>query len=435
MTDNRPTDFLSCFTNFDATAIIGQVYNSDRRVAIVSCVIARFGVLGGSHVKSEVGGVHESEQLSALIGDIYDTTLDRSLWPRVLKKTAQFVPGVAAAVYWNDAASRSGDVYFDDGGIDQRYRALYFEKYIKLNPTATRHFFAEVGEPTATADLLPYDEFLQSRFYLEWARPQGLVDFISAALEKATTSAAMYGVFRHERHGLADEEARRRMRLLVPHIRRAVLIAKVIDLKQAEAAMLAQTLDGLRAAMFLVDASGRVVHANAAGHMILADGDILRATGGGRLASGQSEINETLSDIFSAAFEGDAAVGTRGIALPLTARTGERHVAHVLPLTSGLRAQTRLRHTAVAAVFVHKTALEAPSPPEAIAKAYTLTPTELRVFLALVEVGGVPEVAEALGIANSTVKTHLSRIYEKTGAGRQADLVKLVAGFSNPLLP
>ena len=61
-----------------------------------------------------------------------------------------------------------------------------------------------------------------------------------------------------------------------------------------------------------------------------------------------------------------------GIALPLTARTGERHVAHVLPLTSGLRAQPALRHTAVAAVFVHKTALEAPSPPEAIAKAYTL---------------------------------------------------------------
>ena len=59
----------------------------------------------------------------------------------------------------------------------------------------------------------------------------------------------MYGVFRHERHGLADEEARRRMRLLVPDIRRAVLIAKVIDLKQAEAAMLAQTLDGLRTAM------------------------------------------------------------------------------------------------------------------------------------------------------------------------------------------
>jgi DNA-binding CsgD family transcriptional regulator len=56
------------------------------------------------------------------------------------------------------------------------------------------------------------------------------------------------------------------------------------------------------------------------------------------------------------------------------------------------------------------------------------------VLLAVVEVGGVPEVAEALGIAETTVKTHLSRLYQKTGAGRQADLVKIVAGFSNPLL-
>jgi DNA-binding CsgD family transcriptional regulator len=68
-----------------------------------------------------------------------------------------------------------------------------------------------------------------------------------------------------------------------------------------------------------------------------------------------------------------------------------------------------------------------------IAKAYKLTPTELRVLLAIVEVGGVPEAAEALGIAESTVKTHLGRLYQKTGSGRQADLVKLVAGFSNPL--
>ena len=58
---------------------------------------------------------------------------------------------------------------------------------------------------------------------------------------------------------------------------------------------------------------------------------------------------------------------------------------------------------------------------------------ELRVLLAIVEVGGVPEVAEALGVARTTVKTHLGRLYEKTGARRQADLVKLVAGLANPL--
>jgi DNA-binding CsgD family transcriptional regulator len=63
-----------------------------------------------------------------------------------------------------------------------------------------------------------------------------------------------------------------------------------------------------------------------------------------------------------------------------------------------------------------------------------LTPTELRVLLALVEVGGGPEIAEALGIADGTVKMHLGHLFQKTGAKHQADLVKLVAGFSSPLI-
>jgi DNA-binding CsgD family transcriptional regulator len=80
-----------------------------------------------------------------------------------------------------------------------------------------------------------------------------------------------------------------------------------------------------------------------------------------------------------------------------------------------------------------RAALETPSPPQAIAEAYRLTAMELRVLLAIVEVGGVPEVAEALGVAESTIKTHLGRIFAKTNLSRQADLVKLVAGFASPL--
>jgi len=46
----------------------------------------------------------------------------------------------------------------------------------------------------------------------------------------------------------------------------------------------------------------------------------------------------------------------------------------------------------------------------------------------------VPETAGALGVAEATVKTHLHRLFGKTGASRQADLVKLVAGFASPLM-
>jgi DNA-binding CsgD family transcriptional regulator len=260
-----------------------------------------------------------------------------------------------------------------------------------------------------------------------------LVDHVCAVIEKSNTSAALFGVFRHERDGLVDDDVRRRMRLITPHVRRAVLIGKVIDLRTAEAATFADTLDGLTAGMLLVDATGRIIHANTAGHAILREGDFLSAIGG-RLVAGDPQIDRLFRDIFTAAGNGDAAIGIKGIAVPLIARGGERHVAHVLPLTSGARRRAGIATSAAAALFVQKAALDTPSLPEVIAKAYKLTPTELRVLLAIVEVGGGPEVAEALGIADGTVKSHLSRLFEKTGARRQADLVKLVAGFSTPLI-
>ena len=373
------------------------------------------------------------EQVASLIGDVYDAALDPSLWVSVLHKARMLVGGSAAALFSKDATRKSLNVYYDDGGLDPHYKQLYFEKYVKLDPSTTGHVLAEIGKPVSTADLFPYDEFIATRFYKEWAQPQGLVDFVSAVLDRSATSAAMFGVFRHERDGVVDDETRRRMRLLVPHLRRAVLIGRVIDLKAAEAATLADTFDGLSAGMFLVDATGRIVHANASGHAMLQEHSILRAVGG-KLVTSDAAAAQALTEVFATAGGGDVAVGTRGIAVPLSAHDGAHYLAHVLPLTCGARRSTGASYAAVAALFVHKAALEAPSLPEAIAGLYSLTPSELRVLLAIVQVGGVPETAEALGVAESTIKTHLHRLYCKTGATRQADLVKLVAGFSNPFV-
>lgn len=375
--------------------------------------------------------IDESERLSALIGDIYDAALDPSLWPRLLKKCSGFVGGYAGALFAKDAASRTGDVVYY-AGIDPQYERLYFEKIIKVDPLTVGHVLAEVEVPIAVADIMDYDEFLETRAYQEWGKPQGIVDILNVALDKTPTSAAMFCVFRHERHGRVDDEMRRRMRMIVPHIRRAVLIGRMIDLKTAEAATFADALDGLSAGMVLVDARGRIVHANAAAHVMLSTGDMLR-TSDGRLIATDAEANRILGDSFAAADEGDTALGVKGIAVPLKAREGGHHVVHVLPLTNGIRRRTGRAYAAVAALFIHKAALNTPSPAEIIAKTFKLTPTELRVLLAVVEVGGVPGVAEALGVAETTVKTHLGRVYEKTGARRQADLVKLVAGFSSPL--
>jgi DNA-binding CsgD family transcriptional regulator len=258
----------------------------------------------------------------------------------------------------------------------------------------------------------------------------GINEFIGDAAnvvleQSGSNCAALLTVLSDAR--MIDEEIRRRIALIVPHARRALLLNKAIDLKQSEATTFADTLNGLAAGIFLVDASRRIVHANIAGHDMLRAEDFLRSISG-RLVACDVQADQTLGDIL--ADNGSGAIGVKDIALPLTAHDGERYVVHVLPLSSAAR--TGMAYKAVAALFVRKVALDNPCG-ELIARAFELTPTELRVLLSIVEVGGVPETSAALGIAESTVKTHLHKVFAKTGARRQADLVKLAAGFSSPL--
>jgi DNA-binding CsgD family transcriptional regulator len=233
---------------------------------------------------------------------------------------------------------------------------------------------------------------------------------------------------------LADEsrssgDGTRRIALIAPYARQVSLFDPTVGLKQSEVAALSDTLNGLAAGIFLVDASRRIVHANTAGHDILRADDFLRSIGG-QLVARNVQANQSLNKVF--ADNCGVAIGAKGIALSLTARDGERYVMHVSPLTSAARIGIGMAHKAVAALFVRKVALDS-SCGELVARTFDLTPSELRVLLAIVEVGGVPETALALGIAETTVKTHLHNVFAKTGARRQADLVKLAAGFSNPL--
>ncbi|MGZ3287153.1 MAG: helix-turn-helix transcriptional regulator [Xanthobacteraceae bacterium] len=374
--------------------------------------------------------MNDREQLSALIGDMYDAILDPEQRIDVIEKIASFTGGHSGGLLSKHSLGYSEHLYCYIGADPESLQA-YSESYPKLDPTAPTHSFG-VAQVVSATDVVPYDEFRRGRFYREWARPHGWVDVASAVVEKSATSCTFLSVVRHKASGVVDDEMRRRMALVVPHVRRAYLIGKTINLGQAEAACFSDILDGLSAGMILVDGIGRVVHANAAGNAILGAADFLR-TVHGRLVAGDARTNAAFREILAAADAGDAAVGLRGIALPLTAHDGERYVAHVLPLTSGVRRQAGLAFNAVAALFIRKAALAASTTPDVIGRMYKLTPAELRVLLAIVDVGGVPEVAAALGVASTTIKTHLNRLFEKTGVCRQADLVKLVAGFSTPL--
>lgn len=375
--------------------------------------------------------MEEEQGLTQLIGGIYDAALGSSRWPDVLAQIASFVGGQAAGLLSKDTVSKYGNVYYQSG-VDPYYVELYTDAYWKFDPVA-RLADCDIGHIVSVPDLMPYDEFRAGRFFREWAQPQGWIDAANAVLEKTATSCAYLTVLRNVASGMVDEELRRRMRLIVPHVRRAVRTGKVIDLTQAEAATYADILDGLSPAIFLVDAEGQIVHGNAASRSLLEKGELLRATNG-RLSASDAQIDQALHNALIAAGSSSVEeISVKSTAIPLRARTGERYVAHVLPLTPGERRKSGLASTAVAAIFVRKAELETAPPSEVIGRTYKLTPTELRVLLAIVNVGGVRQVAGNLGVADTTIKTHLGRLFEKTGVSRQADLVKLVAGYSSML--
>jgi DNA-binding CsgD family transcriptional regulator/PAS domain-containing protein len=365
-----------------------------------------------------------------LVGLIYDAVLAPDLWTAVMEKSTAFVGGMGASIFRQDMIRKVGNAYYK-WGIDPDYEQLYFKKYIHHNPVAAAMLGVSVGRISSSSELLPPEEFFQTKFYKEWAKPQGMIDNVFCVLERSAANTAEVVVFRHERNGLTDCKTRELFSAIVPHLRRAVLIGNVIEHKTTEAQGFSDLLDRIRAGVFVVDASGNISYSNRAGSEIVRACDYLRAVGG-KLSARQPEANQLLQEAIRSSGDGDAAISSKSVAISLLAADGKRYLANLLPL-SGRRA-AGIDARATAAVFVQKAAVELPDPPEVIASAYQLTKTELRVLLALVQLGGGPEIAEALGVGNGTVKTHLRNLFRKTGTKHQTDLVRLVAGFSRPVI-
>jgi DNA-binding CsgD family transcriptional regulator len=369
---------------------------------------------------------------SALTNDIYGAVLDKARWLDVLRQTTQFVGAQAGVLLWRSEVSGAADPVYCSFGIEPSYAESYAERYAKLDPLMVAMFSREIGEVASATELVPRSEFVESRFYKDWAQPQGWAQSVQANLDKSPTSFVYLSLWRNGSSGSVRWQTMDRLRLLAPHLRRAVLVRKLVDRHAAEAATLGDTLDGIGPGLFFVNADAHILEANANGRAMLEQGTLVRAHGG-RLVPVARDAEQELTEIFCRFEKGDAASSVRPASVLLSARAGEPFVAHVLPLMERTRRRTGSAYTAVAAVFVQKASFDLPSSREIIAKSYKLTPMELRVLFAIVQEGGVPKVSDAMGISVTTVRTHLGRLFAKTSTDRQADLVKLVAAYANPL--
>ena len=373
------------------------------------------------------GPMELNEKLLSLVGDIYDAALDDSRWPSTLRCIVDIAGGQSGGLVRIGAAGEA--VIAHAVGVEPAYVQSYVETYEPFDPSrGVLH--APVGEIQTISDWIDVDEFRTTVFYNEWTRPQGLEDAANILLDKSAEGISRLSIMKAG--GPVDRRMVQVISHLTPHLQRAMIVRQKLQQQDALETISVRTLDALRTAVLLLDAEAHITHANAGARDILDEAEILRSVRG-RLVTSDPNADRVLRQALADTAVGDRAMTSASISLHLTARDGSHHVAHLLPLTAGRRQSFAASYDACAVLFVSKTALDTTVAPDLIRKLFKLTPAELRVFLSIVEIGGVPDVARSMGIAESTIKTHLARIFVKTGTKRQADLVRLMAAFTPPI--
>src|SRR5262249_50482174 len=137
-----------------------------------------------------------------------------------------------------------------------------------------------LDEPYVVSRHIPAAYIETSPYFQESVRPTGTVDIMQFFLMYEPAHFSGFAVGRHERQGIITDREIELGKLLLPHLRRAVTISKVLDVRTIEGARMAETLDALRCAVVLTNERGNILHANhSAEHMLCEGGPIRNAKG------------------------------------------------------------------------------------------------------------------------------------------------------------
>jgi DNA-binding CsgD family transcriptional regulator/PAS domain-containing protein len=375
---------------------------------------------------TDLDGV-SAQALSDTIGAIYDCALDPQQWPNTCRKIADLCESTAGGICVHDLRHVQNDQLFVFG-----YQQEFLEtlgKHYAQSPMAASDVVANVGDVSALS--MERYELSEGRFFREVLRPFGLLDIIWFPALRTGGRMASIHASRTEKASYYQEREISLFKLLSPHVCRVLAISDALDIRALRSEMLEKTLDGLVAGVFLTARDGRVVYMNAAAERQIKTGNSIRIVNN-RVFPTDPATRAALSKAIDEAARNEIEESEHSLAIP-DADGGPGYVATLLPVEGGQRRDTIAPFAASVAVFT-KDPIEAPlMPGEAFARLYKLTGGELRVVLALAQGLGAKEAADMLGISESTVRTHLQRIFSKTDTVRQSDLLRLLQNSTPPI--
>lgn len=200
---------------------------------------------------------------------------------------------------------------------------------------------------------------------------------------------------------------------LVPALRAAIAARIALERERTGASVANEAIRRMNFGWITLDAEGRILDADSHGAGLLDGGAMLLRGRGGRLAARDPQVSREIA----------AAIRD----------PGERPRAIVLnrePWLDMLLVPANLRHAAGPApalvAYVHSDSWSLADRCEQLGELFDLIPCEARLALALSRGMSIAEAAGELKLTVESARTYSKRIYAKTGARGQADLVRFI---------
>jgi DNA-binding CsgD family transcriptional regulator len=370
----------------------------------------------------------DEADLFRLLDRVYDVPGETKSWSAMVEMVAAQFHGCAALVSQDPSSAASVHEW---AGLDPAMRISYEAHYSKLKPWLARLCALPSGELADLAYLTTQPAYEKSEYYNDWVKPQANYWLLGAIFDKAHARSGYLTILRAKARGDFDADELAFCRKLAPHLSRAMRLHHKLAAVQREGRGAMEAVDRLATGLILADRSARIVFANRLGETLLREADGLRAVAG-ELHAARADVTKKLHGLIAQSV--DVAMGSSadpGSVLRIARADGTALGVLVCPLRPG-DSGIHPYHAPLAALLLSDGGRVAAPRGTAFERLYGLTPTQADLLTALLDGERLAAYAERRGVKLDTVRFHLKQIFEKTGATRQADLVRQI--LANPFL-
>lgn len=366
--------------------------------------------------------------LLALIQLIYSAIDDSSLWPIALERISNLIGGDQILI-WTRFQNALVDNIVAVARMDRSALDPYVSYYAAINVLAQRcdQLYRD-GMARFSHRAVPDPEFRRTEFCNDYFHPNDMHYSIGMKIPVSDQEPAYLACMRPEKQQPFEEVQGLILELLMPHLKRALELHLRFSRLRVHSEGLALALDAFGHAVFGLDHHGRVVFSNRGAEQLLRAGQTLRLSKG-RLDALSLRDSDSLRQVIAAALRPQDYLAS---AAELSAKLQGRGKAPLVISAVPVFHLHELGGQLAALLFAVNPVDKLLSRESALRAIYRLSPTEGRIAAALAGGSDLKEVAAELSITYGTARFHLKKIFLKTGARRQSDLVRISASLPAP---